>query len=796
MENLEEIKRVQAAGMDVAAVERMKFMMLRHTDSGRLLAEDAGPVRLYFNHVDYKDMSESLYGTIYFDFETAEDGCKATYVVKYGVEEYYRQLCALNLDPAMRNMNYTLPDSPLSSEKEIKGTVKPAYRDGLWYLVRGNGHKINDNGYTYIKELGEGYFVAERGALRNVLRRDGSEVLSEWFRDVYDIRNGYFTIGVTVNKTKTTPTRYLYGLAHVSGDILYPPIFEGLAWNMKGDSLHACIDGKMHYFGLDGGVRDAFNDYLPYRLKVDSAQLIEKIVSWTMHGLSFFFRDTDEPVDTEMTYRPGRTLRAGIFLNAAHHLLRPVHKTRFLIASAHAVRQKEEYVFHCDSFFRVMDVYRLGNVVQVLLLHVPPSAIWFPYEYDMAVSYVEAHGINGSSLIAAARRNLERNINAGINPLSLDPEWTAATRQLPGEGAGAETYVPDTSDYGRRIHYLAHDEDISGFVRKVDKFRYLGIEDTVCEDCIFSRWIMGNGECCGRLLKEIFRQKYVSGQCEFKKTGPDEPSEYERREAMRLAEEKEKREKISGEHARGLLQKFTAEHLGGDQAALSQFDLYTLREFQEYGDPELSRAPLVQAVLSLAYRDRWPGLDIYSIERRKYAATKITLYQNLLGVNILDEYFKGLRKFDPDMRYHSRALLSARLSNTIGNLIILPADMSGYLEWECHNRIDRFLAALLKAMRGDRDADRELLDILRGDASDGLIPSYFSKGENGFHQFVHEMMLEDFVAPDGSFIDPCCGVWPSRPGLTAEGYLAAVERFCGFCERVLLSRAKRMVAEL
>ena len=308
MENSEEIKRIQAAGMDVAAVERMKFMMLRHTDSGRLLAEDAGPVRLYFNHVDYKDMSESLYGTIYFDFEIAEDGCKATYVVKYGVEEYYRQLCAVNLDPAMRNMNYTLPDSPLSSDKEIKGIVKPAYRDGLWYLVRGNGHKINDNGYTYIKELGEGYFVAERGALRNVLRRDGSEVLSEWFRDVYDIRNGYFMIGVTVNKTKTTPTRYLYGLAHVSGDILYPPIFEGLAWNMEGDSLHACIDGKMHCFGLDGGVRDAFNDYLPYRLKVDSALLIEKIVSWTMHGLSFFFRDTDEPVDTEMTYRSGRTL--------------------------------------------------------------------------------------------------------------------------------------------------------------------------------------------------------------------------------------------------------------------------------------------------------------------------------------------------------------------------------------------------------------------------------------------------------------------------------------------------------
>lgn len=42
MENLEEIKRIQAAGMDVAAVERMKFMMLRHTDSGRLLVEDAG----------------------------------------------------------------------------------------------------------------------------------------------------------------------------------------------------------------------------------------------------------------------------------------------------------------------------------------------------------------------------------------------------------------------------------------------------------------------------------------------------------------------------------------------------------------------------------------------------------------------------------------------------------------------------------------------------------------------------------------------------------------------------------
>ena len=119
------------------------------------------PVRLYFNHVDYKDMSESLYGTIYFDFETAEDGCKATYVVKYGVEEYYRQLCAVNLDPAMRNMNYTLPDNPLSSEKEIKGIVKPAYRDGLWYLVRGNGHQGTGGGVFRGRAWGAPQCVAQ-----------------------------------------------------------------------------------------------------------------------------------------------------------------------------------------------------------------------------------------------------------------------------------------------------------------------------------------------------------------------------------------------------------------------------------------------------------------------------------------------------------------------------------------------------------------------------------------------------------------------------------------------------------
>jgi hypothetical protein len=104
------------------------------------------------------------------------------------------------------------------------------YKNGGWALVDAKGQPLTEYKYNFVTECGGGYFRAELGARKNVLRPDGTEVLSEWFNDVFDVENGYFIIGVTKRKTKTTPTQYLRGVAHISGVILFPPIFNKVHW--------------------------------------------------------------------------------------------------------------------------------------------------------------------------------------------------------------------------------------------------------------------------------------------------------------------------------------------------------------------------------------------------------------------------------------------------------------------------------------------------------------------------------------------------------------------------------------
>jgi hypothetical protein len=128
----------------------------------------------------------------------------------------------------------------------VANGIAIGYVDGKYGLIDLHGNHIGEFKYGYITPCGEGFYRAEMGNKKNVLRPDGTEVLRVWFNDVYDVEKGFFIIGNTIRKTADHPTLYPRGLAHVNGDIIFPPIFNRLCWldPVKRNVFYAEKDNK------------------------------------------------------------------------------------------------------------------------------------------------------------------------------------------------------------------------------------------------------------------------------------------------------------------------------------------------------------------------------------------------------------------------------------------------------------------------------------------------------------------------------------------------------------------------
>lgn len=134
-----------------------------------------------------------------------------------------------------------------------------------WGLIDTEGNHISEFKYGFVEPWGEGYYKCEIGNKKNLLRKDGSEVLKGWFNDVYKVEQGLFVIGNTIRKTKDHPTLYPRGLASVNGDILFPPMFNRLRWHdeVKLDFFYAEKDGKPYIITKAGSIIDPAGDHLP-----------------------------------------------------------------------------------------------------------------------------------------------------------------------------------------------------------------------------------------------------------------------------------------------------------------------------------------------------------------------------------------------------------------------------------------------------------------------------------------------------------------------------------------------------
>ena len=234
-----------------------------------------------------------------------------------------------------------------------------------------------------------------------------------------------------------------------------------------------------------------------------------------------------------------------------------MHKTRFLIASAHAamfceieelclenpdVKKWNLCTFHFNSYFKVMDVYEKDGVTQVFLLHIPPAAAFFLGNDEAAMNFMNEATGKETSLVDMARKSLDDKLKLDVHSRSLDPIFCKRMEHpiglddefypIPLDAADEPTDERDAT-LSNMIHKLADDADIQDFIEVEDNFPFRGVEGTICEGCVYAGGIQKKGEGCGRLFTKSFRDRYLKGCCEYRKTDLFTPSQFEEMDKYR-----------------------------------------------------------------------------------------------------------------------------------------------------------------------------------------------------------------------------------------------------------------------
>ena len=694
------------------------------------------------------------------------------------------------------------------------------YEDAKWGLFDREGNQVGD-WYSYIEEWGEGYYKVERGIKKNIMRPDGTEVLTVWHNDVCKVQHGFILFSNTIRKSKSNPkTRYIYGLAHVNGDVIFPMIFDMAYWLEKGEGIYSEINSKPYIFTLDGSVYDLSREHLPQKLNVDFKELFEKFANWTLPGLQFFYRDTDAPVVIDTTYHVGDILRAGFFVDVTTKLYKPAHRTRFLIASAHAamiceidelcqqnpnVKKWNLCTLHFNSYFKVMDVYEKEGVTQVLLLHIPAAAAFFLGYDETAMNFANEATGRETTLIDMARKSLDDKMKMDIHPRSLDKglcERMSHPVGLDDEfypvplNAADEPKEGAMASLSSMIHKMSNDADIHDFINVEDNFPYNGVEHSVCKGCIYANGIQGHGEGCGRLFIKSFRERYLKGRCEYRKTEFGKPSLFEEMDKYHKEKAKDKEEKSSDVHALRTVRSFVEKYLDGDVRKLRDFDLSKLKEDGTYGNVDVPKSDVVKSILALVFSDSWPGLTVDAIESYEYSCSQMIHFQNLFGSNILDQYFKGMEKFSPSKEQFDRALKVAHMLNSIGNMWVLPnklndkESLASYKDaYKFRGYMDKYLQAMFAVFMDEKKTDMHLKGIFFKNRK--LMDKY--QGAEGWINFVNNMLLQEYVDSSGKPKDCFDYVWSNMKDLDRDSYFKAVDRFCTFCEYAVPKRADRII---
>lgn len=342
-------------------------------------------------------------------------------------------------------------------------SLNPVLRDGLYSAmvadhaytaVHADGTPINDETYAYPLHFHNG--LAECSKLH--LDPYGKEITRPGGQPLYD-----------------------HGILTDKGSYLFPPVYYELhpndfkkrdCWYAEDDHFSYLLypNGFMHIYRKLQAVKDPLGlhfippaevghaltpqeaDALLRRPKVvytghprvlDTEQFLNNLRQYTggnLHDLSFYYRDTDAPIDADKLYPVGRIIRCGAEMEVSQKLLRPIRRTRFLIATEalHDVAgfarfhhlpparmPFEGYVVGRNQYFIVVDVFHYGGVTQILLLRLPHDAITLARAYGLKLTpkLLMPVAPHYEPLLSYARHDLAHKMAQPIHGHSLSDRW-------------------------------------------------------------------------------------------------------------------------------------------------------------------------------------------------------------------------------------------------------------------------------------------------------------------------------------------------------------------------------------
>ena len=154
---------------------------------------------------------------------------------------------------------------------------------------------------------------------------------------------------------------------------------------------------------------------------------IEAIYNETFSGLALFYRDAKLSEDLISKYKIGQILLERGFTDMSYKGGGLASNLRYLIASAHAKDisamnlesgQYGHVVLQSNAFFKILDIYRIGNKTQIFLLEIPADTIAF---------FASTNSNMEKDITIKARASFDAKINMEPIPELQSLDWRERT---------------------------------------------------------------------------------------------------------------------------------------------------------------------------------------------------------------------------------------------------------------------------------------------------------------------------------------------------------------------------------
>jgi hypothetical protein len=154
---------------------------------------------------------------------------------------------------------------------------------------------------------------------------------------------------------------------------------------------------------------------------------IEKIYNQTFSELTLFYRDSTLSEDLISKYRIGQILKERGFTYMTYKGGGLETNCRYLIASAHGKdlsafnpesKEAGHVLIKANAFFKVLDIYKIGDKTQIFLLEIPATAV------NIFVNITSNMEID---ITKKARKNFDTKIDSEPIPELQTQDWKDKT---------------------------------------------------------------------------------------------------------------------------------------------------------------------------------------------------------------------------------------------------------------------------------------------------------------------------------------------------------------------------------